>query len=296
MKTWLILDVNYLCRRAFYSARGKLSYGDVKTGVIFGVMSDVLELQETFRTNDVIFCFDCGRGIRKDIYEGYKAKRHGGHGPDMRTDEERKVEEEYQQQVYLLRTLYLKMMGFNNVFFAKGFESDDIMVQVARSLPRTDEVILVTADHDLYQAIDGLIQMYDPKTRATTSANAFRREYDGLPPMAWWKVLCLAGCKTDEVPGIHGIGKTSAVKYLMGTLKGKKLELIQSIVNSKAGKELLKRNRRLVKLPLEGTPEFTLREDTISEEGWRKVANLIGAKTLIEKMPRRQTKKKTLFN
>ena len=59
----------------------------------------------------------------------------------------------------------------------------------------------------------------------------------------------IGGCKTDEVPGIQGVGEGYALKYIKGTMniKGK---LYSRIVK---GKRTIKRNRLLVKLPFAKT-------------------------------------------
>jgi hypothetical protein len=57
----------------------------------------------------------------------------------------------------------------------------------------------------------------------------------------------IAGCASDNVSGVLGVGEKSAVKYILGTLTGKKLADIE------ANSELVYFNRGLVKLPHKAT-------------------------------------------
>jgi 5'-3' exonuclease len=110
--------------------------------------------------------------------------------------------------------------------------------------------VVITADNDLWQIIDDRISLWNPKDKAFYGREEFRDEW-GLEPLQWVEVKSLAGCKSDTVEGIRGIGYSSAAKYLRGDLKGKKLELIQS--NPDIPKSILK----LVKLPF---PEPIIQE------------------------------------
>ncbi len=284
MKTWLVVDVNYLARRSFYGARGKLSYKEVRTGVIYGIFRDLISLQDEFRTTNVVLCFDAGRGIRKEIYPGYKAKRHAKKDEEKDPAQER-AEHEYQTQVYKLRTDYLSRIGYANVFFKEGFESDDIIASVVYNLPEGDEAVIVSEDRDLYQLLSGRCRMYAPNKHRTVTLQAVKAEW-GIDAPLWWRVLTLAGCDTDEVPGVHGVAKKTAIKYLTGQLKktsAKYLSIRNFIENDRAA---FKRNIKLVKLPLKGTPVFELRADKMSEKGWDEVVTSMGMKSLRGAMPK----------
>ena len=79
----------------------------------------------------------------------------------------------------------------------------------------------------------------------------FRKEFK-IDPGDWVEVKKVAGCPTDGVPGVSGVGIKRAIKYIKGELTGKKY---QNIIYNK---KLIKRNEKLVKLPFEGTKEFPL--------------------------------------
>jgi DNA polymerase-1 len=265
-RTLLIFDMHYLAWRAYHTT-GELSYKGVRTGVVFGVLRDMVDLQDTFMSTHTACCFDCGRIRRKDIYEGYKKKRH----TRSLTEEEQKGYDEVRRQIYLLRCLYLNKIGYANVLWANGFESDDIIAGITRNLPDRDEAVIVSADKDLYQLLRPNVSLYNPAKRHTTTLQSFFQAY-GIKPRQWARVLAIAGCKTDEVPGIPGIAVKSAVAYLRGELGGKRYDRIR------AGRQQMLFNRRLVELPFEDTPEFELMDDHFTRDGWARTLEFLGIK------------------
>lgn len=279
MKTWLILDCNFLCWRAFHSMGG-LKHGGVSTGVVFGFMKEVQLLQEAFRSTNVVFCFDYGDGKRKKILPSYKEKRHS----KELTEEELQEVIAFRMQVKKLRTSYLSLMGFKNVFFQKGFESDDIIASIVKHLPKTEEGVIVTSDGDLLQLIRPHVIFHNPGKKETVTYQSFFKQW-GFKPRLWWKVKALGGCSTDEVPGIPKIGEKTAAKYLRGELKEDSVAF--NNIESDAGRATYKLNTKLVKLPMAGTNKFTLVDDEFDVEGWNEVCTRLGFKSLIKKKKRK---------
>lgn len=279
MRKWLILDCNYLARRALHSM-GNLSHGDVKTGVTFGFLKDVENLKERFNTPHVIFCFDYGKGLRKSFFPTYKEKRHKD-----KTEEEIVIDKEYKFQEKKLRALYLPKLGYKNIFYQDGYEGDDIMVSVVNNLPEGDDAVMVTADRDMLQMISSHVIFYDPKQSKTISLQSYKNEF-GLLPKDYWKILALAGCITDEVPGVKGVGKVTAIKYLLGQLKPS--SVVYKRIRSSEGIAIRRRNIRLVKLPYRGTKQFKLRDDELSDKRWRRLADNLGFASIRDKKPLRK--------
>ena len=104
-----------------------------------------------------------------------------------------------------------------------------------------------------------------------------------LPLAVVQVVKIIAGCSTDEVPGVPGVGEKTAIKYLTGELD-KHTKTFKKIATS-ASFPLYARNRKLIKLPMEGTHRFRLQDDELSEEGWRQVTKLLGMRSIRDRMP-----------
>lgn len=236
----LLIDSSYLCYRAHYSM-GSLSSGGAKTGVIYGVLNCILDLAEKFSTNDLMFFWDSKRSLRKDRHPWYKegrsAQRKDASGLDEAYDQFRQ-----------LRMEVLPKLGFRNNFIATGYESDDLIGRVVQDT--LGRFVIVAADSDLYQLLYNA-RIYNPSKRITWTARNFQSSAD-VTYSEWVKVKQIGGCKSDSVPGIPGVGETTAIKYLRGRLS-RKSKAFQAI-ESDEGRQIIERNHWLVKLPLEGAP------------------------------------------
>ena len=278
MTPLLVLDVHYLCHRAFHTMK-ELSFRGEATGVIFGFLKSLTLLKDEFGTDRVAFCFEHSHLLRRDVYPAYKRHRH----QEQRTQEEQEARASLAGQIRQLRKQYLPRIGFKNVFCFDGYESDDIMAVLAHATkPHEEETILVTADSDLYQCLSPWVSIYSPQKQKMLTGDWFVCKYYIQPPQ-WAQVKALAGCATDEVKGIPGVGEATALRYLQGELK-ESSKAFQSI-RSGEGLKIQKRNRRLVKLPYAECPTPVLREDCIDAREWRAVCAELGMRSLAGRAP-----------
>ncbi|KON32542.1 hypothetical protein AC477_02840 [miscellaneous Crenarchaeota group-1 archaeon SG8-32-1] len=271
---YLILDCNYLAHRAKH-VFGDLSDKGSATGVIYGFLLDILRLREEFGTNRFIFCWDSQTSKRKKIYPNYKAKRD--YTTKKLTKKEIAFEKAFHLQVEKLRMIYLPTIGFANIFWQEGYESDDIIAMVCKAIvPNLEEGIIVSADHDLYQLLCPNIACYNPRTKEHITATKFTNIF-GIKPKQWVKVKAIAGCTSDNVKGIERVGENMAIKYIQGELG----ENSKAYKNIKAGwKNIVLRNRTLVELPFKGTKPIRLQEDNIIQTGWNKVTKALNMKSI----------------
>lgn len=272
MKTWLILDCHGLCYRAYHTM-GALSHGDMKTGVVFGFFKEVIGLKDDMGTDSIAFCFDSSKNRRRELFPAYKQKRHS---KELSEDELASLID-FKRQIARLRKEWLPMAGFSNVFWQSGYESDDLIASIVSTLPEQDEAIIVTADNDLYQLLSERVRIYNPNKRRMTDIVSFQKEFK-LRPKQWAQVKAIGGCSTDEVPGVPGVGATTAMRYLRGELKPTSKKYLA--IESSAGQAVIARNWPLVKLPFSAVGCFELRDDDVTEEKWRQVSDALGMKSL----------------
>ena len=277
-KKWIILDCNYLCHRAKYST-GELSYKGSATGVVYGFLKAVTYLLEKFDSPNIVFCWDSKTSKRKQICPSYKKSRENPH--EGKSKKEIAFDIEFRKQMKMLRKVYLKKIGYRNVFCQKGMEGDDIIASVCLNLKTEEEAVIVTADKDMYQLIKGNVSVYNPAKNKMITLQNFYKEY-GILPRLWITVKCFAGCSADEVKGIQGVGEVTALKWLRGLLKPN-LKIAQRI--KKEGEDITNKNYPLVALPFEGTKIFKLKKDRLSEKGWEEVMKRLGLTSLRDKAP-----------
>ena len=71
----ILIDVLNLANRAAYTTGGLCRPDGTPTGVIFGLLRDVLEMERLYGTYTLAFCFDSKESLRRDLYPAYKAQR-----------------------------------------------------------------------------------------------------------------------------------------------------------------------------------------------------------------------------
>jgi len=278
VRTWLVLDVSNLAYRAMYTTGG-LSHGGMATGVLYGVFRDVISLQELFSTRYVAFCFDGGYDERLKVYPEYKQGRRKAR--EELSTEEQIVRQDLRTQLKNLRTVYLPDAGFQNVFYQKGFEADDLIASICVRLVTStdDEAVVVSTDQDLWQCLNDRVVVWNPVKKKVKTAESFVKEW-GVEPERWAFVKALAGCKSDGIPGIKGIGEKTAVKFLKGELK-KESAKAKAIA---LGTDVVDRNLKLTVLPMVGSDSVELSEDELNKEKWDWVMECLGMGSLVGKI------------
>ena len=266
MKT-LLVDIPFLCHRSLH-ATNNFSKGEQGTGIIYGTLLQIKTLMEKFKTNDLIFCWDGLNSKRKELYPQYKSRR--------KTSDPVVVEQNEQayKQFKIIQEEVIPAMGFINNFRTEGYEADDIMAQISLSYEK--DFIMVTADNDMFQMLD-MADMFSPATNVLYTMENFIKEH-GIVPKDWAKVKALAGCKSDNVIGLEGIGNKSAVKWINNSLE-KHLKTYQILKEGE--KQILKQNLPLVELPFKDTPIYRLKKGKTNYKGLLEIVEKYGMDSFI---------------
>jgi len=244
----LIIDSYAICHQVKYTI-GDLSYEEQKVGIIFGFLRHILSLSKQFDTNKFLFCWDSKKSFRKDIYPTYKENRR-----KEQTPEEQQLYKIAFKQFHELRLKVLPKFGFKNNFIQTGMEADDLIAIITQNYDQ--ELVIISADQDLYQLLSPNVSMYSSKGKKLTTEQSFTEKYD-ITPKEWVTVKQVAGCNTDNVKGIKGVGEKTAIKYIKNKL-GKHTKTYNSIV---CGDTIIERNEALVKLPFKGTKTPKIKQD-----------------------------------
>ncbi|HPT36508.1 MAG TPA: hypothetical protein PK309_08280 [Bacillota bacterium] len=280
MHTWLIIDCNFLCHRAGY-AFPDLTYEGEPTGCTFGFLSELLNLQQRFEADQVVFCFDHGRSKRKAIFPQYKANRH----KQDRTPEEEEAQRVYRREIKRLWQDILPGIGYENILISYGYEADDFIARACQAIStyhHGDQAIIIASDHDLFQCIGPNIKMWDPNRKKLHTIQSLASEL-GISPTDWVQVKAIAGCNEDEIPGAERVGEKTAIKYLRGEIK-ETHKVILTIAKFLQSPEYA-RNLALTKLPYMGTPEVQLTIHDIDPRRWQAVMVKYGMDSLIKQGP-----------
>lgn len=264
----ILFDCSNICYRAAFQT------GQLDNGVIYGFFRQVVAIADKIRDNRLVFTWDSRESKRKKLFPDYKAKRNNN-GPSL--------EEHQFAQFDQLRERWLPRLGLSNNFQAEGYEADDIMAWICKTyLPQDPEerIWIVSSDEDLYQLLyRDWIKMWKPgKNEVIYTEKDLEEEY-GITAEQWAYVKGIAGCSTDNVPGLKSIGAKTAARYLSGKLpkNSKAYTLIE-----KEKEWVLKQNLPLVKLPFSGYMGPVINQDvSLDPVVWELMLKRLGFKSMI---------------
>jgi 5'-3' exonuclease len=258
----LLIDMPNLCLREAHAKAG-LNYKGRPSGVVYGALQQLRNLMRRF-PGEVCCCWDSPRSnsLRKAFYPEYKANRDGKDLPEA-------VSDAYPQMT-MLRAEILPRLGLPNQFVQNGYEADDLIAYLAyNSWQRVngDKMVIISSDNDLFQLLGPRVSIYNIGRKASMGYTDFRREF-GVSPMQWIEVKALAGDDGDNIEGIAGVGVKTAVKIVLGRPVSRK---IQQEVSAFCSMGHLERNRKLIKLPWEGTDPGSIQQSQFDEREFMRV-------------------------
>lgn len=238
----ILVDSSSLAYRSMYTLPS-MSTGERDVAIIWGFLQQLLRLATTGKSYLFSFAFDSKKSYRKLAFPGYKNRNHG-----EKTAEDILVLESMQEQIRTLYEEVLPAMGWGKqVHRCTGLEADDIIASLVHN--NVEQWTIVSTDADLYQLLCPNVNMYNPNKKAFYTHENFIKEF-GIEPILWSEVKALAGCSSDTVPGLPGIGEGRAIEFLRHQLKPSS-KAYQTIAENN---ELREFYRSLVKLPHSLTP------------------------------------------
>lgn len=247
----MLLDMSWLTWRGFYSLKS-FETEELAEAMTVNILDQIHTVCSDRRveSNLLHLFYDSRKSFRKQDFPEYKAHR----GPEPSKEDLERIRI-MRVTADKLRTLLFEPAGFPT-YRHTGLESDDLIAQSAWVCYTTGErAVMVTSDQDLYQSIFPGVPWWNPMKDEWVEFSEMP-ELKGVTTDQWRAVKTLAGCSSDGVPGIKGVGEATAIKYLTNTLSPKSL-VYQRIISDE-GRVTVERNKRLVTLPHPKTPEVIL--------------------------------------
>lgn len=203
-KKLIIIDGNSIINRAFYALPQMNNKDGLNTNGIYGFTTMLFKLIDMYNPTHISVAFDKKSPTFRHLeYTAYKAGR-------------KKMPDELREQFEPLKKL---LDAFNiNRLEIDGYEADDIIGTISKIAEDEGfKVYIVTGDKDAIQLASKNIT-----TLITKKGVADMEEYDfdkvvekyEMTPAQFIDLKGLMGDKSDNIPGVTGIGEKTGIKLI----------------------------------------------------------------------------------
>lgn len=233
-KKVMLIDGSSLIFRAFFALPNLTNADGVMTNGVYGFLTMYFKAVDEYKPDYILVAFDKKtKTFRHKEFEDYKANRD-------------KAPNELNYQFGILKDILDSL----NVRYLDidGYEADDIVGTFA-SIAKDEglETVIITGDKDYFQLVNESVVVYLTRKGISQmeeiTEETIKKDY-GLNPKQLIDVKGLMGDKSDNIPGVDGIGEKRAVKFIqdygsmenlyenLDDISGKKTK--ENLENSKA--------------------------------------------------------------
>ncbi|HET9589719.1 MAG TPA: 5'-3' exonuclease H3TH domain-containing protein, partial [Anaerolineales bacterium] len=204
--TLYLIDGHALAYRMYFaltagggSARWQSSKGEPTAGT-YGFARELLRILEHEKPDYLAVAFDTGRTFRDQIYPAYKGTRA-------------KMPDDLTPQIGRIR----QMLDAFNIprLELEGYEADDVLGSIARiAVDQGLGVKIITGDRDLLQLVNERTAVYlaGDDQNYVNDEDVIKKL--GVRPGQVVDYKALVGDKSDNIPGVAGIGEKTAISLL----------------------------------------------------------------------------------
>ena len=203
-KTLVIIDGNSIINRAFYALPDLTNKQGLHTNAIYGFRTMLFKIIENYKPTHISVAFDKKAPTFRHLeYKEYKAGR-------------KKMPDELREQIEPLKNL-LDAFKINRLEL-EGYEADDIIGTVSLKAEKEGyKVFIVTGDKDAIQLASKTTTTLITK-KGVGEVDEFdfdevMKKYE-MTPNQFIDLKGLMGDKSDNIPGVPGIGEVTGIKLI----------------------------------------------------------------------------------
>ena len=204
--TLYLIDGHALAYRMYFaltaggsSARWQTSKGEPTAGT-YGFARELLRIIEQEKPDYIAVAFDTGKTFRDKIFPAYKGTRA-------------KMPDDLSPQIGRIRAM---IDAFNIPRLEmEGYEADDVLGSIARIAAEQGlGVKIITGDRDLLQLVNERTTVYLAGDDQNYIMDEDVVQKLGVPPAQVVDYKALVGDKSDNIPGVAGIGEKTAIALI----------------------------------------------------------------------------------
>lgn len=284
-KKLMIIDGSSLLHRAFYALPLLSTKEGLYTNGVYGFLTMLYRLRDEYDPKYICIAFDKkGPTFRHKEYQDYKGTRQS-------------APTELAQQFPIIKEI-LSAMNIT-ILEMSEYEADDIAGTLAKKGEENNmDVILVTGDKDYLQLASDKSKVLITK-KGISELEVYNRERVnkeyGIEPFQFIELKGLMGDKSDNIPGVPGIGEKTGLKLIhefgniesiyknIDKVSGKKLK--ESLIENE---NIAYLSRKLGKIITTVPIDFEIDELVTKEPDWKKLSELydeLEFKSLHSKIP-----------
>ncbi|GLP97564.1 DNA polymerase I [Paraferrimonas sedimenticola] len=198
----ILVDGSSYLFRAYHAPPHLTNSKGEATGAVFGVVNMLRSLLKTYQPTHMAVIFDAkGPTFRNEMFSEYKA-----HRPPMPDDLRSQIEPLHQ---------VIKAMGLPLISIP-GVEADDVIGTLAKQASEQGIATLIsTGDKDMAQLVNEHTTLINTMTDTLLGPEEVVTKF-GVKPELIIDYLALMGDKSDNIPGLPGVGEKTATALIQG--------------------------------------------------------------------------------
>ncbi len=294
--TLYLIDGHGLAYRTYFALnpagttdrRWLTSAGEPTAGV-YGFASVLMRLLEQDKPDYIAVAFDTGKTFRDDLYPEYKGTR-AKMPDDLRTQMER-----IRQLVDSFSIPRLEL---------EGYEADDILGTISHQAEEKGLAVkIITGDRDLLQLVTNRVVVNLAGSKLSEAKDYEPEDvknYLGVRPDQVVDYKALVGDKSDNIPGVSGVGEKTAVTLLESyeTLDGvyENVDKLSAGVKAKLlkDKDMAYKSQLLARICVDAPIQLELEKARTSDFDIQQVENLFRVMEFRSLLPRLQSLTKAI--
>ena len=219
----ILIDGTAYLYRAFHALPPLTNKQGENTGAIHGFLKALFKIIEDFAPEHVGLVFDAkGKNFRHDIYSDYKANRS-------------KMPDELSEQIPKLYEI-LELLGYPPIII-DGVEADDVIGTLSKQFRKTKDVRIFSGDKDFAQLVNSSVAIINPITLETMDEVAVKKKF-GIDAKHIIDYLALVGDKSDNIPGLPGVGSKTASRLINQYGSVENIIKNKNLISGKVGETL----------------------------------------------------------
>ena len=240
-----------------FSAVPALNDDGMHIGGVTGFLRSIAAVIRKHKPTRCVIVFD-GKGgsvRRKRMYPNYKANRANKTAFNRYKefasleDEQQSMKRQYGRMIQYLQCLPITTLAIDNI------EADDAIAYISNEIftKQENKVTIVSTDRDFLQLVNNRISVWSPIKKKMYTPNIMREEF-GIDAKNYLLYRALTGDKSDNIPGVNGVGLKTMIKRLPIITESRQLsvdEFVEAASNAEKKykvHEIIESNMDVIKL------------------------------------------------